>query len=186
MNDLANFLFEAGMLVHLPRSGFYFLGGVQQSVAEHSFRVALLGFVLGRLAQDVDAGHLVQLCLLHDLPEARTGDFNYVHRQYAVADTEQAVTEMAATLPFGPEVAALIWEFEARETRASRLAHDADQLEMLLTLKEQADQGHPRAQAWMEGVVERLCTDEGRRLAEEILRTCYDEWWWNSVAAQRP
>jgi putative hydrolase of HD superfamily len=61
------------------------------------------------------------------------------------------------------------------------LAHDADQLEMLLTLKEQADLGHRRAEDWLEGVAERLRTEEGRRLAEQIRGTRYDAWWWGSV-----
>jgi putative hydrolase of HD superfamily len=185
MNDLANFLFEAGVLAHLPRAGFHFLGGVQQSVAEHSFRVALIGFVLARLAEDVDADHLIQLCLFHDLPEARTGDLNYVQRQYTAADTDRAVEDLAATVPFGDEVAALIREFEARETRASLLANDADQLEILLVLKEQADLGHPRAGAWLEAVAERLQTEEARLLADEIRRTRYDAWWWGSVVRRR-
>jgi len=181
MSPLADFLFEAGMLAHLPRAGFHFLGGVQQSVAEHSFRAALIGFVLGRLAEDVDTAHLVQLCLFHDLPEARTGDLNYVQRQYAVADTERALEDQTASLPFGLEIAAYLREFEAGQTRASLLAHDADQLEMLLTLKEQADLGHRRAEDWLEGVAERLRTEEGRRLAEQIRGTRYDAWWWGSV-----
>lgn len=181
MNPLADFLFEAGLLAYLPRAGFHFLGGVQQSIAEHSFRVTLIGFVLGCLAEDVETAHLVQLCLFHDLPEARTGDLNYVQRQYAVADTERAVADQTALLPFGPEVAAYIREFEAGQTRAALLAHDADQLEMLLTLKEQADRGHRRAEDWLEGVARRLRTEEGRWLAEQIRRTRYDAWWWNSV-----
>ena len=185
MNDLANFLFEAGILAHTPRAGFHFLGGAQQSVAEHSFRVALIGFVLARLADDVDADHLMQLCLFHDLPEARTGDLNYVQQQYNRTDTERAMEDLAARVPGGSEIAARIREFEARETRAALLAHDADQLEILFVLKEQSDLGHARASAWFEAVTERLQTEEGRQLAEEIRHTRYDAWWWNSVVPRR-
>ena len=40
MKNLANFLFEVGMLKRTPRTGFQFLGSGAESVAEHSFRTA--------------------------------------------------------------------------------------------------------------------------------------------------
>ncbi|MBW1775527.1 MAG: HD domain-containing protein, partial [Deltaproteobacteria bacterium] len=46
MKALINFLFEVGMLKKTPRSGYQFLGTGQESVAEHSFRTAIIGYML--------------------------------------------------------------------------------------------------------------------------------------------
>lgn len=80
MKNIANFLFEAGMLKRTPRSGFQFLGSGVESVAEHIFRTTYIGYTLGKLVLDVNVDRLVKMCLFHDLPEARTGDLNYVNK----------------------------------------------------------------------------------------------------------
>jgi len=102
---------------------------------------------------------------------------NYVHQQYTQADTAKAIEALETSTPCGPEVAALLREFEARETLEAQLTHDADQLEIILTLKEQHDLGHPRAREWIEQIQTRLRTEAGRKLAGEILATASDEWW---------
>jgi len=49
MKNIANFLFEAGMLKRTPRTGYQFLGTGAESVAEHIFRTIYIGYVLGGL-----------------------------------------------------------------------------------------------------------------------------------------
>jgi 5'-deoxynucleotidase YfbR-like HD superfamily hydrolase len=49
MKNIANFLFEAGMLKRTPRSGFQFLGTGAESVAEHILRTSYIGYALGKL-----------------------------------------------------------------------------------------------------------------------------------------
>jgi len=179
MKRIANFLFEAGMLKRTPRSGFQFLGSGRESVAEHIFRTAYAGFALARLDGKADTDRVLRLCLFHDLPEARTGDLNYVNKKYVSVDEEKAVRDLAETLPFGEELAGLIREFNAGETREARLARDADQIEMILALKEYKDLGNAYAEEWLEFAVKRLKTDAGRRLARSILRTDSSLWWFS-------
>src|SRR5512142_2133637 len=112
MKRIANFLFEAGMLKRTPRTGFQFLGSGAESVAEHIFRTVYIGYTLGRLSGDVDTDRLIKMCLFHDLPEARTGDLNYVNKKYVKADIEKAIEDLAATVPFGTEIKELVEEFE--------------------------------------------------------------------------
>src|SRR5512135_2659176 len=101
MKNIANFLFEAGMLKRTPRTGYQFLGSGSESVAEHIFRTVYIGFALGRMAGTVDADRIVKMCMFHDLPEARTGDQNYVNKKYVTVDLSKAVGDMASQLPFG-------------------------------------------------------------------------------------
>ncbi len=179
MKNIANFLFEAGMLKRTPRTGFQFLGSGAESVAEHIFRTVYIGYALGHMAENVDMDKVTKMCLFHDLPEARTGDLNYVNKKYVKADTKKAVDDLAETVPFGPEIRKLIIEFEKGESIEARLANDADQLELILALKEYKDLGNTYADEWLEYAVKRLKTDVARDLAKTILETDSSLWWFS-------
>ncbi len=179
MKNIANFLFEAGMLKRTPRSGFQFLGSGAESVAEHIFRTSYIGYALGRLAKGVDADRVIRMCLFHDLPEARTGDLNYVNKKYVEADEKKAVEDLARTLPFGDDIRGLVTEFIEGKTEEARLARDADQLEMILALKEYKDLGNKYADEWLDFSLKRLLTDAARGLARTILETDSSLWWFS-------
>lgn len=175
--SIINFFFELGMLKRTPRSGFQFLGTGKESVADHSFRVALIGYTLAQLLEDVDPFKVVSLCLFHDIPEARTGDMNYVNKRYVRVDEKKAISDLAGTLPFGADFEALMKEYREEQTTEAKLAHDADQLELILSLKEENDVGNPYAPQWIHFARMRLKTDMGKELAEEILHTDSTAWW---------
>lgn len=179
MKNIANFLFEAGMLKRTPRTGFQFLGSGAESVAEHIFRTVYIGYTLGHLSAGVNAERLIKMCLFHDLPEARTGDLNYVNKKYVKADIERAVEDLSATVPFGAEIKELVDEFEKGESTEALLAHDADQLELILALKEYKDVGNKYADEWLEYALKRLKTDIARNLAKTILSTDSSLWWFS-------
>ncbi len=181
MSQSANYLFEVGMLNRTPRSGFMFLGSGEQSVSEHIQRMLHIAFLLARASKEkVDELHLLHLVMFHDLPEARTGDHNYVNKKYVQEDLGKLLSEGEKEWPHGKEIAAYVREFEARETPAAKLASDADQLELLLMLKEQADLGNEHTENWVTPLLGRLCTDAGKQLAQEILATRWDDWWFNN------
>lgn len=177
MKNIANFLFEVGMLKRTPRTGFQFLGSGAESVAEHSFRTAIIGFTLARLDGQADVGRVVQMCLFHDVPEARVGDQNYVNKKYVKVDEERAVEDLARTLPFGDDYRELLQDFSAKTSPESLLSHDADQLEMILALKEYKDLGNRYADEWYPFVVKRLKTEAARELADKIWTTDSSLWW---------
>ena len=178
-NGIVNFFFELGMLNKTLRSGFQFLGSGRQSVADHSFRVAMIGYSMSHLVRSSDPFRVVCLCLFHDIPEARTGDLNYVNKQYVSANEEHAVSDLARTLPFGSHLQAVLEEYRKAETLEAQLAHDADQLDLILELKEQNDLGNSYAQQWIHFALKRLRTDIGKRLADEILTTDSSSWWFD-------
>ena len=175
--DIVNFFFELGMLKKTPRSGFQFLGSGKESVADHSFRMTLIGYTLARLAGNVDLFKVVCLCLFHDVPEARTGDLNYVNKQYVEAREDDAIADLASTLPFGKDFRHFLKEYREAATEEARLAHDADQLDLILELKEQNDLGNAYAHEWIEFALKRLRTDIGREVASQVLRTDSSAWW---------
>jgi len=179
MKNIANFLFEAGMLKRTPRTGFQFLGSGAESVAEHIFRTTYIGFALGKMAKGVDADRIIKMCLFHDLPEARTGDQNYVNKKYVEVNERKAIDDMARPLSFGGDIKDVILEFNEGKTEEARLARDADQLELILALKEYKDLGNTYAEEWLEFSLKRLQTDTAKELAAVILKTDSSLWWFS-------
>ncbi|MFA5072829.1 MAG: HD domain-containing protein [Nitrospirota bacterium] len=177
MRTIANFLFEAGMLKRTPRSGFQFLGSGAESVAEHSFRTAYIGYALAMIVPGIDSDKVIKLCLFHDLPEARTGDLNYVNKKYVTVDDQKAVHDLSENLPFGRELSDTIREFSENTTKEAELARDADQVEMILSLKECLDLGNKYAEEWIAFSLKRLKTQAARELAQAILETDSSLWW---------
>ena len=156
MEEIANFLFEVGMLNKTPRTGFRFLGSGKESVAEHILRTIFIGYSLCKLDPAADELKVLRMCLVHDLPEARTGDQNYMYKKYVTVDEEKAVRELTEQLPFGAEIKTVLEEFNEKKTREALLAHDADQLALILQLKECGDLGNQYSQEWLDFAVRRL------------------------------
>lgn len=178
MHTLIRFLHEVGHLAHTQRSGFTFLGSGNQSVAEHIYRTALIGWALShRIEKAVDTNKVVLLCLFHDLHESRTGDLNYVQKKYLKADIDKVLQDMEAYPFFSQLFSPYIIEYEENKTLEAQIAHDADQLELLLELKKLLDLGNNFASAWMQRVEERLILDESKKLASAILKEDYNTWW---------
>lgn len=178
--SIANFLFEVGILSKTPRSGFYFLCSGEQSVSEHINRTVYIGFVLASMNKGVDTAKVLKMCLFHDLAEARTSDLNYVHQKYAASDEESAIHDLTQSLPFGDDMLKTLEEFQKRESIEALLAKDADNLEWILSLREEEDTGNTRAASWIPSAVKRLKTETGKEIAEQILATKSDEWWFSN------
>lgn len=179
MDRIVEFLFEVGMLKRTPRSGWQFLDGGSESVAEHVYRTTMVAYVLARLEGTVDTERVLRLALIHDLPEARTGDLNYVNQKYVTADETRAADDMTRGLPFGDELRELMAEYRGESSPEAILAHDADQLEMLLELKEKHDSGCQAAADWTPFVLRRLRTDAAKDLADRILAGDSASWWFD-------
>jgi putative hydrolases of HD superfamily len=177
MDSIANFLFEVGMLKRTPRTGFRFLGSGCESVAEHILRTIFIGYALSKLEPDLDELKVLKICLVHDLPEARTGDMNYMYKKYVTVNEERAIRELTETLFFGDEIKSIIDEFNEKKTKEALIAHDADQLALILQLKEYGDLGNKYTGEWIEFARRRLHTDTARKLALSIVKTDSSEWW---------
>jgi putative hydrolase of HD superfamily len=177
MEDIVNFLFEVGMLRRTPRTGFQFLGSGNESVAEHTLNTIFIGYTLCKLEDGVNELRVLKMCLAHDLPEARTGDMNYVYKKYVAVDEEKAVSDLTKTLPFRDDIKSVIEEFNRKKTRESLIAHDADQLSLIFQLKEYEDLGNKYSKEWMAFAIRRLHTDTAKKMADTITRTDSAGWW---------
>jgi putative hydrolases of HD superfamily len=177
MDNIADFLFEVGMLSKTPRSGYQFLGSGKESVAEHILRTVFVGYALCKMDKSLDEFRVLKMCVLHDLPEARTGDMNYVNKKYVEVDENKAVRELTKGLFFGDEIKTFIDEFNKKETKEALTARDADQIALILQLKEYGDLGNKYSEEWISYAMQRLSTEAGKILAEKIIQTDSSNWW---------
>jgi putative hydrolase of HD superfamily len=180
MKDIANLLFEAAHLKRTPRSGFNFLGAGKESVAEHTFCTLFIAWVMTKVETGVDALRLISMCLVHDLPESRIGDINYVQKQYVTADETSAMNHMGGNTSLGSDISDLVHEFNKGETLEARLAKDADQISLVIELKTLADIGFKPPHKWLPYVLKRLQTETGKQIAEAIAQTDWDTWWFKN------
>jgi putative hydrolase of HD superfamily len=184
MKRIAELLFEARMLRHIPRSGFQFLGVGRESVAEHVYSTTFIAYTMAQMHPELDRLKLMSMCLVHDLPEARTGDLNSVQKAYVSADEQQAVADALDGVAFADELRSLLEEYACGSSPEAQLARDADQISLIIELKDLKDIGHRPPDDWLPHVLGRLRTPTGKALAQAVLDTRRDSWWWAAAAAR--
>ena len=109
--------------------------GRRESVAEHSWRLALLALLVADEFPEADIGRTVRMCLLHDLGEAFTGDIPaFEKRPQDEAREAELLNEWVDSLPepLRSEWRALYAEMEALATPESRLCKALDKLEAVI------------------------------------------------------
>ena len=186
---ILDLLGEAGVLKSVRRSGWWMIGMKNgESVAEHSFRTALLGYLLAKM-EKVPPYPVVMMSLLNDLHEARINDLHKVGHRYIdfPAAERRASAEQLSHLPpdLRKELAGWMRELNDQKSRASRIARDADLLECMIQGKEYADQGHPKAIEWMRRPRHLLRTRSARVLARQLPRWKSWGWWQKLVTLAR-
>ena len=130
------FIREAERLKNVHRSA-YTSTGKQESTAEHTWRLCLLGMVFESEFAGIDFGKLLKICVIHDLGEALHGDIPAVDQAERPdkADLErQDLVELLGHLPeaLRPGFLALWEEYELGSSPEARLAKGLDKLETLL------------------------------------------------------
>ena len=181
MKDIAKYLYEVGQLKRVKRSGWWMAGiNNPESVAEHTFRAAILGYILASL-EGCDPMETATLCLFHDVPEARINDFHRVAKRYIDSDEGEANAqrEQIARLPqqIAENIAALMNDYEEKGTPEARIAHDADLLECLIQAREYQAQGYTDVQDWIINCRAGLKSAAAKSLAEDCLVVEPREWW---------
>ena len=109
--------------------------GRPESVAEHSWRLALTALLLRREFPELDVDRVVAMCLIHDLGECFTGDIPAFLKTEADRETEDALlARWVASLPEGlsADLAALYAEMDALQTPEARLYKALDKLEAVI------------------------------------------------------
>jgi|Deesub1362A_J573_1020465.scaffolds.fasta_scaffold01125_12 putative hydrolase of HD superfamily len=168
MENIAKLLFESGALKLIPRSGWFKIGIKEpETVAEHSFRTALIAFIITKIetGSHDKAVKAAFLGLIHDLHESRTLDLHKMAKRYASIDYKEIKEEHAKILG--------IEEFIVAEKNLMDFVEDADKLELLIQAKEYSEQ-YPSAMVYVENLEFKF--DSSKILADAIKNS--DQRWW--------
>ena len=158
-------LLEALSLKNLPRTGWVLRGAPRESVAEHTYGVAMIALVLSRMeklpAKDEHA--LLRIALLHDLHEARIGDLVPSQNARIRPDEAKVEREMLTGTLFEKETGLL--SGKRASARVMLLAKDADRLDMLFRAVENRNGGSARMQEFIDSALSQIKSRSGRKLA---------------------
>lgn len=115
-----------------------------ESVADHSYGVALLAYLL--CPKDLDRTRVLELALLHDLAEVVTGDitpYDGVPSEKKSRDETEALTALLLPLGRGPEELDLLRDYQQQRTPEACFVKALDKLEMSLQSQiYQTEYGH--------------------------------------------
>ncbi|MEM4272248.1 MAG: HD domain-containing protein [Candidatus Bilamarchaeaceae archaeon] len=160
--DTIDFLYQAGALKDVERSGWKTVGISPESVSEHSYRTALVAYVLAKEEKANGMEGILLAALLHDLHEVRISDLHQVAKKYAKIDEERVRED--SLRPF-PELCRLF-----KDRKIMEIVHDADKLELILQAKEYQDLGNPYVKDWIKNASASLKTKSAKRLCAKALK----------------
>ena len=140
MDALVDLLLETATLKRMPRAGWLMRGVPHvESVADHSFGVAIVALILADALEDeaLDLEKVLTMAVLHDLGEVRLTDLPLSAAQLippeVKAEAEDgAIGAILAPLGGAGRLKALWREFEDQSSPEGRLVRDADKLEMMV------------------------------------------------------
>ena len=117
----------------------YTSSGRQESVAEHSWRIALMAMLLTPEFPEADMNKVIRMCLIHDLGEAFTGDIPAFEKTEADSMREETLYDAwLDTLPdeTRQEFRLLLREMNALETTEARIYKALDKMEAVISHNE--------------------------------------------------
>jgi putative hydrolase of HD superfamily len=148
----------------LPRTG-WILRGVQspESIGDHVLSTAFLVLALGpRVTPSIDVERSLSMAVLHDTPEALTGDWPRSVAELLPRGAKHAAEDEAARqlLPPLSGLAFERWqEYRAQSTREARFARICDRLQLGLKLVAYTRAGHAGLEEFQATVRELDCAE---------------------------
>lgn len=109
--------------------------GRRESVAEHSWRLAMMAYFVQDEFPEADLRKLLCMCLFHDVGEAFTGDIPAFEKTEADGAAEDAALEAwrnSLPAPYCRKLTPLFAEMAAQETLEARLYKALDKMEALI------------------------------------------------------
>ena len=113
--------------------------GRQESVAEHSWRMALMAYFLRDEFPTVDLTRVLLMALLHDIGEVFTGDIPTFEKTDDDRAREHELRDEwidALPAPYAAEVRSLFTEMDAMETEEAKIVKALDRMEAVITHNE--------------------------------------------------
>ena len=109
--------------------------GRRESVAEHSWRISLMAFLLEDVFPEADINKVIRMCLIHDLGECFTGDIpTFLKTDQDRRTEDELLNDWVASLSEDVSVrmSELYKEMEAQQTIEAKIYKALDKLEALI------------------------------------------------------
>lgn len=146
MTDVNKIVYLLGKMKDLKRSGWVRKDVPNpESVADHSFGLAMLAFLL--TPEHLDRNKCIKMALIHDLAEIYVGDITPFDRVAPEAKhnmEKEAMDKIAADLNC-PEIAALFEEYEADISPEAHFMRNLDRAEAILQACYYDDEGRAKS-----------------------------------------
>lgn len=172
---IIEFFSELARLKDICRRGWLQRGVSEiecESVAEHSFGVALLGYVVASECRpDLDTAKVMAMGLLHDIGEIRVGDItpkDGISSEEKEKREKEAVKGIFAGFSSPEKYVALHEEYENQSTPEAVFVKQADKLEMALQARLYGEEGHGRMEEFIKYAKERIGLPELAEIIKEI------------------
>jgi len=111
----------------------------QESVAEHSWRLAVMALLVAGEFPEIDTEKVVKMCLIHDFGEALTGDIpSFLKTKHDEEKEDSAIADLLKQLPedLAEEFAALFTEMAELSTSEAKLFKALDKMEAVISHNE--------------------------------------------------
>jgi len=109
--------------------------GRHESVAEHSWRMAVMAMLMKDEFPDVEINKVIEMSLIHDFGEVFDGDVPVFHKtEKDEANEKESVKRLVKPLSetLRNKITSLWNEFEACKTKEARLANALDKIEAVI------------------------------------------------------
>ena len=176
-HPMIGLFFEFAQLKNLYRQGWLDKGVSEldcETVADHSFGVALLGYIIAEeYRQDLDSQKVMRLGLLHDLGEIYAGDITPredINPKDRFMKEYNAVQKVFSHLP-NPEKYINFWlEVEREETPEAKFVKQVDRLEMALQANLYERMNYSNLDEFFLYVQKRITSNELKSILDDVLK----------------
>jgi len=171
---LINFFEIVGKLKTIKRTGWA-KNNVSnpESVAEHSFRFAVMAMILAPKA-GVNVEKAIKMALIHDIGKAKTGDLIIMQGKQKLASYSEKLNLEGNTfkgilsLIDGDEYISLFNEFEENKTKEAKFVNELDKLEMAMQAYEYEKKYKINLEVFFENSKALITSKEIKELLGEI------------------
>ncbi len=181
---------QAGSLMLTSRTHKRSLGTSFDTVSSHSHHASIIAYCISRMEGLSHKEGLQSLAMaaLHDLAEARTGDLDFISKNYSKDDEGKAVKDQFKKVEFGNDLKKLFSEYESGKTLVAQCAKDADSLAQMYQEWVLTWQGNKFAEQWFNSDfvdrVPNMHTVSARKLAYSMKKSNPNEWWWTEFVTK--
>lgn len=121
------------------------------TLTEHHLHVIWIALVIAKYEKARDTDKIMKMALVHDIPESRSGDVDYLSRQYVTRNEALGLDDMLGDTVLQKEFTELWHEYEKRECIEAKIVKDADNLDVDFELMEQKAMGVKLSDVFIKG-----------------------------------